>query len=75
MSDGSALLEQGWERRFIADARRAREAMDLYRELGYEVRVEPVEPEELGSECEDCRLFSLLGWRTIYTRKKQMEGR
>jgi len=32
-----ALVAQGWERRFTADAQRAKEAMELYEQLGYEV--------------------------------------
>jgi hypothetical protein len=64
-----ALTAEGWERRFIADPRRAREATDLYTQLGFEVRAEPLSPEELGDDCSDCQLV-LLGFRTIYTRRK-----
>jgi hypothetical protein len=60
---------EGWERRFIADKRRADEVIQLYRELGYEVRSELVAPEDLRDECEDCRLVSLLKFQVIYTRK------
>lgn len=65
-----ALVAQGWERRFVTDARRAAEAVDLYQELGYEVRAEPVRKEELEDDCEDCELVVLMQFRTIYTRKK-----
>ena len=64
-----ALVAAGWERRFIADGRRADEAMELYRELGYEVRAEPVDPELVAEECEDCQLLMLMRFKTIYTRK------
>lgn len=67
------LVAEGWERRFIADAVRAKEAMDLYQELGYEVRAEPIRAEEMGADCEDCRLLMLLQFRTIYTRKERAE--
>lgn len=46
------------------------EAVELYRKLGYEVRVEPVTREELGDECDDCALALAL-YVVVYTRKKQ----
>lgn len=64
------LAAAGWERRFIADGQRAKEAMELYTQLGFEVRAVPVQPSELGNECEDCQAVSLLSFKTIYTRKK-----
>ncbi len=64
------LVRAGWERRFIADGRRAEEAMELYEKLGYEVRAEPVRVEEVGEECDDCQLLIALQFKTIYTRKK-----
>ena len=64
-----ALVAAGWERRFTADGKRADEAMELYRELGYEVRTEPVDPELVAEECEDCQLLMLMKFKTIYTRK------
>ena len=63
------LLAQGWERRFMADAERAREAVELYEELGYEVRTEAVHAEDVADDCEDCQLLMLLKFQTIYTRK------
>jgi hypothetical protein len=68
------LAAEGWERRFIADEQRAREAMELYSQLGYEVRAEPVRPEELHDDCLDCRTVVSFHFQTIYTRKKQMDG-
>jgi len=64
-----ALLADGWERRFMADGRRAGEAAELYRELGFEVRTEPVRREDVADDCEDCQLLMLLEFQTIYTRK------
>jgi len=67
------LVAQGWQRRFMADGRRAVEAMDLYRELGYEVRAEPVGAEEVADECGDCQLLMALRFTTIYTRSPRKE--
>jgi len=63
-------LADGWERRFIADGRRAEEMMALYGELGFEVCADPVTPEQVGDDCADCRLLMLLEFKTIYTRRK-----
>lgn len=67
-------IAEGWERRFIADPQRAKEAIELYAEMGFEVCAEPVQPEELGEDCEDCRLLAQLRFKTIYTRRKKDEG-
>ncbi|MGB7620757.1 MAG: hypothetical protein WBN92_00250 [Terriglobia bacterium] len=64
------LTAAGWERRFIADGQRAKEAMELYAQLGFEVCAVPVQPSALEGECEDCRAVSLLQFKMIYTRKK-----
>ena len=63
------LVKQGWERRFVADAARAREAAELYQQLGYEVRLEPVLPEHFAEPCEACALITLLRFQMIYTRR------
>ncbi len=65
-----ALVAEGWERRFTADEQRAKEVMELYSQLGYEVRAEPVRPEEMHDDCEDCRTVVAFHFQTIYTRKK-----
>lgn len=64
------LITLGWERRFIADGRRLKEFVELYESVGYEVHAEPVQPEEIGPECNDCRLIMCLQFHTLYTRKR-----
>ena len=68
-TDGRALADEGWERRFTADQQRANEVVELYRQLGYEVRAEPAQPAELGDECEGCHAVAVQ-FTTIYTRKR-----
>ena len=64
-----ALLEQGWERRFIGDARMARDAVDNYTAMGFEVRLESLNPDELRDDCTGCKaMFS--EFKAVYTRKK-----
>ncbi|HSM09320.1 MAG TPA: hypothetical protein VLA33_09920 [Gemmatimonadota bacterium] len=64
-----ARVADGWERRFVTDAKRAAEAVELYESLGFEVVADPVRPEEMGEQCDTCRLLVLLKFRTIYTRR------
>ncbi len=66
------LQNEGWTRRFTALGRRLNELAELYGELGFEVRLEPVDldQEEIMSaeSCKDC--FVTMHARTIYTRLK-----
>lgn len=66
-----ALVAEGWQARFIADARQTKEAVELYAQLGFEVRAEPVPVEQMGDDCSDCQALILLQFKTIYTRKKK----
>ncbi|MGB8475980.1 MAG: hypothetical protein WCE61_18010 [Candidatus Acidiferrum sp.] len=66
-----ALVAEGWERRFTADAQRVQEVTELYSQLGYEVRAESVQSDELKDDCEDCRSLIVSNFKTIYTRRKK----
>ncbi len=63
------LAAEGWERRFIADAKRAQDAIEMYQELGQEVRVETIVLAEIKEECQGCWLV-LSQLKAVYTRKK-----
>lgn len=73
MSTGILLHEQGWTRRFTALGRRLNEATELYRQLGFEILLEPADLDEEhtpGTEgCEHCIVTTLA--RTIYTRPRR----
>jgi len=45
------LEEKGWTRQFIANEPRLSEALELYKEAGFEVHLEPLPK---GQECEAC---------------------
>jgi hypothetical protein len=64
-----------WERRFVADPDRAREAAELYRQAGFEVRVEPGVPEGLREDCGSCWLVKAGFFQVIYTRRGEGEDR
>jgi hypothetical protein len=68
------LVADGWERRFTADAQRAQEAIELYTNLGYEVRAESLLPEQFTGECENCYSQVTDTFKTIYTRKKTSDS-
>ncbi len=63
------LVAEGWERRFIADDRMARDAVETYGQLGYEVRLEPFDLGALGEECAGCRDL-LKRFKMVYVRKQ-----
>lgn len=62
------LTEAGWEWRCNADDNRAREVSDTYRELGFEVRLVPVEPDRLNESCSSCA-ETLCALNAVYVRK------
>lgn len=60
----------GWERRFMADSTRLAEFVELYTQLGFEVETEPVQPDEIGPDCEGCQLLMCRQFVTLYTRPR-----
>ncbi len=63
------LVAEGWERRFIADAKRAQDAVEMYGEMGHEVRLEPVNATGLSEACNGC-LTAFAQFRVVYTRRR-----
>lgn len=64
-----SLQEHGWTQRFTAIGLRLKESIELYRQLGYEVHLEPADytEEQYESEaCQNCVVTTLA--RTIFTR-------
>ena len=62
------LLREGWQRQATYDEPRLTEMVELYRELGFEVRVEPFAPEP-DTDCTDCMRAEPERFRTIFTRR------
>ncbi len=65
----AALLAEGWERRYVADAARAKEALETYAALGFEVLAQPLEPVQFPSSCGDCSATVCRSYVLIYTRR------
>lgn len=64
------LEGEGWVRQFTADEPRLSEAVELYASLGFEVRLEPVTPDDSAEECQIC-FQGDEGYKMIYTRPKR----
>ena len=69
MARDARLARDGWVRRFVAAPPRLDEAAKLYEQLGFELRLEQVEPSELPPVCGDCTMMLGLA-RAIYTRRR-----
>lgn len=65
-----SLIAAGWVRRYLADRDRAREAVDLYTSLGYEVKAQELTPNDLGPECDGCASGICDSYLLIYTRAR-----
>ena len=65
------LQEQGWQLQFTTDEPRLSEAVELYGELGYEVRVEPACTELPLLECTTCYDRFCDRYRTIFIRRSR----
>ena len=68
MTREKQLKKEGWEKRFTIDEPRLSDMLEQYRELGFEVLLEPV---DLSSEeCTSCIAVDPKRYKTIYTRPK-----
>ena len=63
------LVAEGWVRRYLADPDRAKEAIELYTSMGYEVKAQKLTPADFGPACGDCGTVICHSYVLIYTRK------
>jgi hypothetical protein len=64
------LEKEGWIKRTTIGEPRLSEIIELYKSLGYEVRVERVKLEELDNECRKCYENAADDIKTVYVKKK-----
>ena len=64
------LEAEGWEKRYLAEPDRAKEAVAMYSSLGYEVKEHKIQPDEFSSACGECPSMVCRTYVMIYTRKK-----
>ena len=65
------LEKQGWLKRTTIDEPRLSEITELYKSLGFEVRVEPVKLDELDEDCKKCYENIIDELKTVYVRKRK----
>jgi len=66
------LAKEGWARRFTGIGPRLDEMVQLYESLGFEVRLEAPDLDELpGQVCHSCFLVESGHFYTLFTRSKQ----
>lgn len=68
-ANAAKLADEGWERRSSYDEPRLSELVEMYQELGYEVRLEALDLEEEPG-CSACLKANPEQFKTVYTRKK-----
>jgi hypothetical protein len=68
-----ALIEEGWERRSILDEPRLSEVVQLYRDMGLEVKVVDLTPEMIEEGCDTCLVGGLENYKVVYTKGKPTE--
>ena len=68
MNREEELKRQGWEKRFTIDEPRLSEMVEQYKELGFEVLLEPVDTSS--EECTTCIIAFHDRYKTIYTRRR-----
>jgi hypothetical protein len=70
VQEDPGLIEQGWARRFMAAPDRARESVELYQSMGFEVKVVELTPADFGPNCTECGSGLCQSYVLIYTRKQ-----
>jgi hypothetical protein len=70
------MRDEGWKRRSIAVEPRLSEIVEMYEQLGFEVRLEPFDPEDPAVADEECTVCledpSMAGdVRVVFTRPRQ----
>lgn len=63
------LIKQGWEQRFVGDERMVQDALEMYSDMGYEVKILPLDTVNVQDECMGC-LALLKAFKVVYTRQK-----
>ena len=65
------LEKEGWIKQTTIGEPRLSEIVELYKSLGYEVRLEPVKLDGLDEECRKCYELEGDEVKTVYVRKKK----
>ena len=66
------IKKEEWVRRTTVGEPRLSEIVELYKSLGYEVRIEPVTLDEVDEDCRRCYKNDVNKVGTVYVRKKEI---
>ena len=66
------LIKEGWQKQATYDEPRLSEMVDMYKEIGFEVHLEPFNAANENG-CTDCMASFPEQFKTIYTRRKNGE--
>jgi len=69
MSRQEELARESWEKKGNYDEPRLSELVQMYEEIGFEVRLEPFRPED-ESGCNECMKASRDKFRTVFVKRK-----
>jgi len=65
------LEKEGWIKQTTIGEPRLSEIVELYKSLGYEVRLEPVKINDLDDECRRCYEGEINEVKTVYVKKRK----
>jgi hypothetical protein len=65
------LIAEGWTRQFNTDEPRLSEAVEMYEQMGLEVRLEPVVIDPDSEACQMCYEPDCHRYQTIWTRPRE----
>ena len=78
-----ALEQQGWTKQFVANEPRLSEAVEMYKEAGFKVHLEPLPPKsrpaaeekcELDADCRQCFEGFEDQHKIIFTRRLSLQS-
>jgi hypothetical protein len=69
MTPEESLIREGWKKQATYDVPRLSEMVEMYRQIGFEVHLEPFKAEN-EDDCSGCMQSTPDLYKTIYTRKK-----
>ena len=66
------MEKEGWVKQTTIGEPRLSEIVELYKFLGYEVRLEHVKLDELDEKCRKCYEGEIGEFKTVYVRKNRL---
>jgi hypothetical protein len=64
------LTRDGWQKQSTTDEPRLSELAEMYKDIGYDVHLEPFHPEE-ETGCTECMKLQADRYKTIYIRSQR----